>query len=200
MKAGSFLVANFIFFVAVVIGMFMEPAFAAVNWTNANANNDFNDLGNWNPVPLSLNYQDCYINELSGENKTEISYTLSGNPVDLYVVVVDANTGELLISGGNNTITNRMRVGRFNGTGIVTITDRTLNVLNTYTTFGDTGTAVLTMSGGTLNIDRVTFGQTAGDSCTLNISAGMININTSDATPASNRGSLRMGSVTLIST
>jgi hypothetical protein len=194
MNAGSFLMTNFIrLFVVVVMGMVAEPAFAAVNWTNANANNDFNDLGNWSPVPPSLNDQDCYINELSGDNKAEISYTLSGNPADLYVGVVDADTGELLISGGNNTITNRLRVGRLNGTGIVTITDGTLNVLNTYTTFGDTGTAVLTMSGGTLNIDRITFGQTAGDSSTLNMSAGTINISTSDATPASTSGSLRMG-------
>jgi hypothetical protein len=194
MKAGSFLVANFIcLFVVVVMGLVTEPAFAAINWTNASANNDFNDLDNWDPVPGSLNGQDCYINELSDANRAEISYTLSGNPDDLYVGVVDANTGELLISGGNNTITNRLRVGRNGGTGIVTIKGGTLNVLNTYTTFGDTGTAVLTMSGGTLNIDRVTFGQKAGDSSTLNMIAGTININTSDATPATTSGSLRMG-------
>ena len=194
-KKLSFLVAKFacLLYVVVVMGMVAAPAFAAIDWTNANANNDFNDLGNWSPVPGSLNGQDCYINELSDANKAEISYTLSGNPDDLYVGVEDANTGELLISGGNNTITNRLRVGRLNGTGIVTITDGTLNALNTYTTFGDTGTAVFTMSGGTLNIDRVTFGQKAGDSSTLNMSAGTININTSDATPASSSGSLRMG-------
>jgi len=197
MKTGklSFLVAKFVclLYVVVVMGMVAAPAFAEINWTNANANNDFNDLGNWSPAPGSLNGQDCYINGLSDANKAEISYTLSGNPDDLYVGVEDANTGELLISGGNNTITNRLRVGRLNGTGIVTITDGTLNVLNTYSTFGDTGTAVFTMSGGTLNIDRVTFGQKAGDSSTLNMSAGTININTSDATPASTSGSLRMG-------
>jgi len=194
MKTGSLLEAKFIYlFVVVVMGMVAAPAFAAINWTNANANNDFNDLGNWSPVPPSLNGQDCYINELSDANKADISYTLSGNPDDLYVGVVADNTGELLISGGNNTITNRLRVGRLNGTGIVTITDGILNALNTYTTFGDTGTAVLTMSGGTLNIDRVTFGQKADDSSTLNMSAGTININTSDATPATTSGSLRMG-------
>ncbi len=194
MKVGSFPVKSFIcLFVVVVIGMVAEPVFAEINWTNANANNDFNDLGNWSPVPPGLNEQDCYINELSGQDKAEISYTLSGSPDDLYVGVVDANTGELLISGGNNTITNRLRVGRVNGTGIVTITGGTLNVLNTYSTFGDTGTAVLTISGGTLNVDRITFGQKAGDSSTLNMSAGTININSSDATPASTSGSLRMG-------
>ena len=190
-----FLVAKFVCLLSVVVvmGMVAAPAFAEINWTNANANNDFNDLGNWSPAPGSLNGQDCYINGLSDANKAEISYTLSGNPDDLYVGVEDANMGELLISGGNNTITNRWRVGRLNGTGIVTITDGTFNVLNTYTTFGDTGTAVLTMSGGTLNVDRITFGQKAGDSSTLNMSAGTININTSDATPASTSGSLRMG-------
>ena len=169
------------------------PVFAVINWTNANANNDFDDLGNWNPVPPSLNNQDCYINTLSDADKAVISHTLSGNPDDLYVGVVDANMGELLISGGNNTMTNRFRVGRVHGTGIVTITGGTLNVPNTYTTFGDTGTAIFTMTGGTLNIDRVTFGQTAGDSSTMNMSAGTINISTSDATPATTSGSLRMG-------
>jgi len=193
MRTGSFSVVKFMYLLAVVMGIIAAPALASIDWTNANANNDFGDLDNWSPVPTSLHGQDCYINELSGENKAGISYALSGHPDDLYVGVVDANTGELLISGGDNTITNRLRVGRGHGTGIVTITDGTLNVPNTYTTFGDTGTAVLTMSGGTLNLDRITFGQKAGDSSTLNMSAGTININTSDATPASSSGSLRMG-------
>ena len=65
MKTGklSFLVAKFVclLYVVVVMGMVAEPAFAAIDWTNANANNDFNDLGNWSPVPGSLNGQDCYI-------------------------------------------------------------------------------------------------------------------------------------------
>ena len=73
MKTGNFFVAKLIYLFVVIMGMVAAPVFASIDWTNANANNDFGDPGNWSPVPASLNDQDCYINELSGEDKADIS-------------------------------------------------------------------------------------------------------------------------------
>jgi hypothetical protein len=174
------------------MGLFCTQTFAAITWTNAKANNDFADLGNWGN-PATLGGQDCTIG-LSGTNKAILSTTLSANPKSIQVDATSPATGELVISGGTNTLTGgTLRVGYSAGKkGALTITGGSLTVMDSYTTIGGNGVAIMTMSGGTLTADRITFGQTTAGT-TVNMTGGTINITQKPTSTTSTSGSLRMG-------
>ncbi|MEN6306247.1 MAG: PEP-CTERM sorting domain-containing protein [Anaerohalosphaeraceae bacterium] len=191
-----------VLFSVLVMTMIMTPAFATTYyWTNTNANNDFSVLTNWNTaqdgsgsVAGDLAGDVLRIN-ITGANYAKLSSTLSDTPADIQIGTLAGVTGELQISGGTHTFTNAFRVAISKDTaaGIVTMTDGTVNVPNSYTTFGDTGTSIFNMSGGTFNTDRITFGQAATSVSTLNMTGGTINLSKTDSTPAVTSGSLRMG-------
>lgn len=191
-----------VLFIAVIMTMLMSPAFAATYyWTNANANNDFSVLGNWNTAQNGSGTAagdlagDVLRVNITGTNYAKLSSTLSDTPAEIQIGTLAGVTGELLISGGTHTFTNTFRVAISKDTaaGIVTMTDGTVNVPNSYTTFGDMGNSIFNMSGGTFNTDRITFGQVATSVSTLNMTGGTINLAKTDSTPAVTSGSLRMG-------
>ena len=189
-------------FLAIVMTLVMTQTFATTYyWTNGNSDNDFSVLTNWNTkqdgtgsIATDLAGDALRIN-ISEANQAKLSTTLPDTVADIQVGTLANVTGELLISGGTHTLSYAFRVGisQATATGLVTITDGTINVLNTYTTFGDTCTSIVHMSGGTFNTDRITFGQAATSVSTLHMTGGIITIARTDETPADTSGSLRMG-------
>lgn len=181
-----------LFCYAAVMALFCTQTFAAITWTNAKANNNFADLGNWGN-PATLGGQDCTI-ALSGTNRAVLSTTLSSNPKSIQVDATSPATGELVISGGDNTLTGgTLRVGYSSGKkGALTITGGSLTVMDSYTTLGGNGVATITMSGGTLTADRITLGQTTAGT-TMTMTGGTINVTQKPGSTTSTSGSLRLG-------
>ena len=179
-----------------VVAMLATNASATnIQWTNDGGDNDFANGSNWSTGVLAAS--DDYNIHLTGSNRAELGSTLPATTgSDLYVAAhVGSGDGELLVTGGTNAFTNRMRVGRSGNTGTMTVNGGSVTVPNSYSTWGDGGNAFITMNGGSVNVDRLTVGQKGGAfTADVDLAGGTLNIAISDASPsASTSGSLRLG-------
>jgi hypothetical protein len=185
------------YFIAVLIVVALATNASAGNifWTNGGVGNDFANGSNWNTGVLAVG--DDYNIHLTGADRAELGSTLPATTdSDLYIAAHGAvGDGELLVTGGTNTFTNRMRVGRSGNTGTLTIDAGSVSVPLDYSTFGDGGNAYVTMNGGSLSVDRITVGQSPGAwTADVDLTGGTFNISLSDLTPsASTGGTLRLG-------
>ncbi|MCC6681498.1 MAG: hypothetical protein IT445_11410, partial [Phycisphaeraceae bacterium] len=181
----------------------MTSSASAVQYyfTNAAADNNFATLANWNTmqdgtgsVPGAFSAADDYRVDTTGTDYAELSSTLPSFLDDVSVGWTSGQTGELRITGGNNTFDNTLRLGRVGGDALLVFSGGTINVPDSYTTIGDSGNVTtVNMTGGTWNSSRQTWGQQTVDIVTLNMSGGVINLATTDPTPANTDGGLRMG-------
>lgn len=193
-----------------VLGLVCAPAFATnYTWSNALDDNDFSQFGNWTAVPTTFTGHTFWVDSV-GDDRAVLSTDLPGQPKNILVAHTYGKTGEMLVSGGNNSLgaSCALRVGVASGTtgasstGTFTMTNGTLSVMDGYTTFADGGTglractATVDISGGVLNTDRITIAQYLGDTGTLNMTGGTINLSLGDVTPTSTGGSIRSGAGT----
>lgn len=201
-------------FIAVLM-LFMVAAWATnasaatVYWYGTVDNNWENGL-NWSTTPnLPGAAADCMISG-SGANKAILAANSSFSIDDLYV---GRNTaGELDITGGNHTFTNRFRTvyGATTPDSILNISGTTtISVPNSYSTWGceaTTGDSDITISNSaSVTVDRLTLGQgwdsgysvcSSGTTTLILEDSASLTLTLTDTTPASSGGVLRMGETT----
>ncbi len=185
-----------IFIGVLAVALLASNASAAqLDWTNGGGDNDFANIANWSGGPFTAG--DDYRIHMTGANRAELGSDLAATTgSDLYVAAHGVvGDGELLVTGGTNAFTNRMRVGRAGNTGTITVDGGSVSVPSSYSTWGDGGNAFITMNGGTVNADRLTVGQSPGAwTADVDLTGGTLNLSITDATPsASTSGSLRLG-------